>query len=216
MNERWVCKRCFADNEQTSATCHRCGLTRGAESSTADQAAWAATPVAGAGSGDGGGRGLLPQLLRFWWIPVVLIVLAVGYFTTARRDSQGLITDAGTVSVEDLRVGDCFVLATDADEISQVDAKPCNEPHDYEIFHVATWSRDGAYPSDDEWFTFIIDSCDPAFETYVGRSYMSSELEIIPLTPTEQGWDEGDRVLQCALLNPTGATLTSSMRDADR
>jgi Septum formation len=214
VNERWVCKRCFADNDETAGACHRCGLTRGAESTDADQTAWA-TPASGAGGGQGGG-GLPSQLLRFWWIPVVVIVLAVGWFTTARRDSQGLITDAGTVSVEDLRVGDCFVLATEADEISEVDAKPCAEPHDYEIYHIATWSRDGAYPTEDEWFTFIVDSCDPSFEAYVGRSYTTSELEIIPLTPTEQGWEDGDRVLQCALLDPTGASLTSSMRDADR
>jgi putative regulator of septum formation len=212
VNERWVCKRCFADNDGMAGACQRCGLTRGAEATEADQSAWAgAAPQAAEG-----GRGLLPQLLRFWWIGALAIVLVVGYFTAAKRDEAGSITDAGTVPVEELRIGDCFVLATDADEISEVDARPCGEAHQYEIFHVATWDREGAYPSDDDWFTFIVASCDPAFEAYVGREYMASVLEVVPLTPTEDGWADGDRVLQCALLDPADASLTSSMRDANR
>ena len=48
MNERWVCKRCFADNEASSGACVKCGLTRGAESSESDRAAWVAASPAGA------------------------------------------------------------------------------------------------------------------------------------------------------------------------
>ena len=212
VNERWVCKRCFADNDGVAAACQRCGLTRGAEATDADRSAWSATPQAA----ESRGGGLLPLLLRFWWIPAVAIALGIGAFTAARRDETGSITDAGTVSVEELQVGDCFVPATDADEISEVDAKPCGEAHEYEIYHVTTWDRDGAYPSDDDWFTFIVDSCDPAFEAYVGLEYMASVLEVIPLTPTEEGWADGDRVLQCALVDPTNASLTSSQRGANR
>jgi putative regulator of septum formation len=40
MNERWVCKRCFADNDETDSACRRCGLVRGSESTQADQTTW--------------------------------------------------------------------------------------------------------------------------------------------------------------------------------
>ncbi len=44
MSERWVCKRCFADNEETDSACVRCGLLRGAEATESDQATWGSQP----------------------------------------------------------------------------------------------------------------------------------------------------------------------------
>jgi hypothetical protein len=211
VNERWVCKRCFADNEDGNSACQRCGLTRGAESTDDDRAAWsAATGPSGAGVGGG-----LQRYLRFWWIPVVAVVLVVGYLTGARRDDAGSISDGGTLQIEDLRVGDCFDFE-DAEEISEVQARPCGEPHGYEMFHVATWSGPDQFPSDDTMIDFVIDACVPAFEQYVALSYESSTLDFVPFTPTEQGWDAGDRVVQCALLDPQRASLSSSLRDAHR
>ena len=42
MSDRWVCKRCFADNEEADSACQRCGLIRGADATQADQTGWAA------------------------------------------------------------------------------------------------------------------------------------------------------------------------------
>ena len=210
MNERWVCKRCFADNDDATSACDRCGLIRGSEATEADASAWSAAPATEPESG--GWR----RWLRFWWIPAIVIALAVGFFTNARRDDGGAITDGGTLSVEDLRVGDCFVFADEQDEVSEVDARPCSEPHEYEIYHVSTLDREGAYPTEGEWVTHIIDACSPTFASYVGRDYEESVLEIVPFTPTEEGWDDGDRVIQCAVLDPGEPELTTSLRDADR
>ena len=214
MNERWVCKRCFADNEETNAACARCGLIRGAEATDADQEGWAAAqPDA---QTESKGRGWT-RLLRFWWIPAILIALAVGFFTNARRGDDGGIQEAGSLQVQDLRVGDCFVFEESVEEVSEVDARPCTEPHRYEIFHITNWQgADDSYPSDDAWFSFYLDSCVPPFEEYVGRSYESSALDFVPFTPTEEGWDAGDRVVQCALVDPNAAELTESLRGADR
>ena len=131
MTERWVCKRCFADNDETNSACQRCGLIRGAEATDADQARPA----------DGGWR----RWLRYWWIPAIVVALAVGYFTNARRGADGGITDGGTLQIADLRVGDCFDLTeATATEISEVDAKPCTDAHEYEMFHITTWTGAGA------------------------------------------------------------------------
>jgi hypothetical protein len=213
VNERWVCKRCFADNEDTASACHRCGLLRGAEASQADAAGWAGAAPA---QGESGGW---QQWLRFWWIPAVVIALAVGYFTTARRDDGGQISDGGTLGVQDLRVGDCFVFVGDdeeAEEISEVEARPCGQAHQYEIYHVGTVSQDGPYPSDSQWGDHIFDACSPTFESYVGRPFDASALDIVPFTPTEAGWDDGDRALRCVVFDPADATLTTSLRYADR
>lgn len=214
MTERWVCKRCFADNDETNAACSRCGLIRGAESTDADQAGWAAAASSAPAQSSGGWR----RWLGYWWIPVILVVLAAGYFTQARRGDDGGITDSGTLQVTDLRVGDCFELTEEtADEISEVDARPCTQAHAYEMFHIVTLAgADDAYPTEDAWFTFFLEECVSAFDGYVGLAYEDSLLEFAPFKPTEEAWDDGDRILQCALVDPSNAELTESLRNADR
>ncbi len=210
MNERWVCKRCFADNDESNSACLRCGLTRGAESTEDDRATWAQVastePAKPAG---------WQQWLRYWWVPALAVVLVIGYLASARRDGSGAITDGGTMHIEDLQVQDCFDFE-DAEEISEVDARPCTEAHGYELFHIATFTGPDAYPTEDQWVNFIFDACAPAFEAYVGRTYESSALDFVPFTPTEEGWDDGDRVVQCALVDPADAQLTTTLRNADR
>ena len=213
MNERWVCKRCFADNDQTAGACHRCGLTRGAEASLADQQGWAAQPQpAGAPTPQPGWQ----RWLRFWYVPVVVIVLVVGYLASARRDDGGAITAGGTLSIEDLQVGDCFNFADDDDEISQVDAQPCTEAHSHQLFHIATWTASDTFPTVEQMDDFIFDQCMPAFESFVGEPYETSALFFDYFSPTSAGWDAGDRVFQCALYDPEDTTLTSSMEGAAR
>jgi hypothetical protein len=198
VNERWVCKRCFADNEEGNSACTRCGLLRG----TAVDAPATAEPA-------------WQRYRRFWWIPVLAVVLGVGYLTSARRDGGGAITDAGSLQIQDLRVGDCFDVE-EADEVSEVDAGPCTDPHGYEMFHFASWDGGDAYPTDDAMLDFIIAACVPQFEAYVGMSYESSVLDFVPFTPTEDGWADGDRVVQCALVGATNEQLTTSLRGANR
>lgn len=212
MNERWVCKRCFADNEEADGACQRCGLIRGAEATDSDRATWVseAGSVAATPPQPGWRRSI-----RYWWIPALAVVLVIGYLTNARRDEQGLISGQGTLSVEDLRVGDCFNVE-DAQEISQVDARPCTQAHQYEMFHLVTWTGSEEFPSEDAILGFIFETCVPEFESYVGLSYEASRLDFMPITPTEEGWGAGDRVVQCALLDPAEPELTTSLRGANR
>ncbi len=217
MNERWVCKRCFADNDSTAAACQRCGLLRGAEATTTDQSTWAAAPQPEA---EKSGGGLLPQLLHFWWIPAAAIALAIGYFTTAQRGDDGALTSAGNVTVEDLRVGDCFNAGEFSDEgdveVSDVDGVPCEEPHAFEVFAVADYTG-STYPATQEQFNVAFDAvCVGAFESYVGMPYADSVLWASAITPTEDGWDSGDREFICHLHNEDTSPITGSQRGANR
>jgi hypothetical protein len=220
MNDRWVCKRCFADNEGAAPQCHKCGLLRGAESTAADQSAWAATPAAADAGGQGRGSGLLPILLRFWWIPAAAIVLVVGYLTTAQRDDDGTVSDAGTLTVEDLRVGDCFNEATFTSsgdvEVNDVDAVPCTESHAYEVYAVTDY--DGAvFPGPDAIFeTAFMQVCVPPFEDYVGIAWEDSLLWASAIIPSEEGWNAGDREFICHLHEGDSSPLTESQRGAAR
>ena len=219
MNERWVCKRCFADNDETAGACHRCGLIRGAESTDADQSTWAASPQPEAvESGDTRG-GVVRQLLRFWWIPAAAIALGIGYFTTAQRGDDGTLSTAGNVTVTDLRVGDCFNSAEFSDvetEIGEVDGVPCTEPHAYEVFAVADYNG-SAYPATDAALTSAFgEVCIPPFEPYVGVPYESSVLYASALSPTEEGWNDGERRFICHLFEDGEGMITGSQRGANR
>jgi hypothetical protein len=218
VNERWVCKRCFADNEDSAGACQRCGLARGSESTDADQTAWAAAPQAASAGSRGGG--LLSQVLRFWWIPAAAIALAVGYFTTAQRGDDGALSTAGNVTVDELRVGDCFNHAefatTEEVEVSDVDGAPCTEPHAFEVYVVADYTG-AAYPGTDALFqAAFFEVCVPPFEDYVGASWESSVLWANAITPSEEGWNAGDREFICYLHEENTTMLSESQRGAGR
>ena len=228
MEGRWVCRRCFASNEPSATTCEQCGLERGADP---NQAAPSGTDAVSAGAGYAGAgqpqqQWTPPQpqprtswwqyVLRFGWIGVVVVVLAVGWYFSARRDDSGQITDGGTLQVTDLRIGDCFALPDpDAAEVDEVDAKPCTETHQYELFHVGDVAG-SEYPSDAAIEAFLTEECIPSFNTYVGMEYDISVLDFIYFTPTTEGWDDGDHSVQCAAFDPNNAQLTSSVRNAAR
>lgn len=208
MNERWVCKRCFADNDETNASCQRCGLLRGADASSADQAGWSATTVAAAEPP------AWRRWIRFWWVPALAIVLIVGYLTTARRNDQGALETGGNVSVDELRTGDCFNSGEET-AISDVAGVPCSEPHEYQVFAVATHDEP-SFPTDASMDGIFEEECVPPFETFVGTSYAESALYGNMITPSEESWADGDRVFVCVLYDPENASLTSSMEGAER
>ena len=230
MEGRWVCRRCFASNDAGATTCEQCGLERGADPSQApDQAPTAQrSPIPGAGYAGAGQPeqwtppqakprpSWLQLALRFGWIPVVLIVLAAGWYFSARRDDSGQIANAGDMQVEDLRVGDCFDLKDpEATEVAEVEAKPCTDPHEYELFHVANMP-DSEFPSDAVVTAFADVECVAAFTSYVGMDYQASTLYYSWFAPSTETWNDGDRAVQCAAYDPENTELTSSVRNAAR
>lgn len=210
MNERWVCKRCFADNENTDSACQRCGLLRGADATQADQTGWAQA-ASTMPARPAGWRRLIP----FWWVAVLVVVLAGGYLFSARRADDGSLASAGNVGVDDLRVGDCFNSAFDA-EISDVDGVPCSQAHEYEVFATATWEGDGTFPPDSQMDAIFFEVCEPSFASYVGEPYETSTVFGSMISPSEESWGAGDREFTCVLYDPDDTQLTESLRGAGR
>jgi hypothetical protein len=197
MTDRWVCKRCYADNEGTATACARCGLQRGADVSLQAQQTWQAQaqPAEPAPAWRG--------LLRYAWIPVVGIVLAVGF-----------VLSQGQRDLENLAVGNCF-NAEEAEEISSVEARDCDEPHRFEVVHVVDWPNpDDPYPNLDAQDAFLVTECGPAFASYVGTEYLASSLELWIYSPPEEGWSQGDHEFVCAVYDPADNELDSSVRDS--
>jgi len=211
VTDRWVCKRCFADNNETDAACQRCGMIRGAESTPADQTTWAAQGRAAAATPDPGWR----RWIRFWWIPAIAIGLGVGYLTTAQRGDDGSLSTAGNVSVDDLRVGDCFNTVADG-EITDVDGVPCTQAHEYEVFSLASYEGDGTFPPDSALDGIFMQICEPGFEAYVGMPWDTSEIYGSMISPSEESWSSGDRAFTCVLYDPEDAQLTESLAGVSR
>jgi hypothetical protein len=148
-------------------------------------------------------------------VPVVAIVMIGGWLFAARRDADGSISSAGTLSVYDLRVGDCFDENSDADEIVSVDARPCDEAHEYEVYHDAQVSS-ASYPGDAFWDGVFVDECVGAFQAYVGEPYETSAIYATWYIPSEESWADGDRIITCVLYDPEDPRLSASLRGARR
>jgi hypothetical protein len=58
--------------------------------------------------------------------------------------------------------------------------------------------------------------CDAEFGKYVGNTVGKSELQSTFWTPTEEQWDDGDRLIICAVYGPDGDSLTSTVKDSKR
>jgi hypothetical protein len=128
--------------------------------------------------------------------------------TVARDSETQEITEAGTADVFALNVGDC-INDVDAEEVTEVPAVPCDEPHDNEIYYEFSMP-DGEFPGDEATMAAAEEQCAPEFDKFVGLAYEESVLDWFPYTPTEGSWTEGgDRLVQCVIYEPQVRTSGS-------
>ena len=172
--------------------------------------------------------------LRNLTLPAVAVALAatlsscsaidsiLGNAPDAVRDETGAIAEAAEADVFSLALGDCFDYAAvaSATEISSVSTIPCAEPHDAEIFAETNLTEEQfeadlelANSGDMETPSFADEFCYQQFSTFVGTSYEESTLDYTLFSPSEEGWAQGDDVVQCILVHPDGG-FTGSMKDS--
>lgn len=138
----------------------------------------------------------------------------IGAAEPVARDAETQeVVEGGQADVFTLKVGDCFDDVTE-DEVYEVPAVPCGDPHDNEIYYEFTMP-DGEYPGDDVITAAADAECRPQFEAFVGMAYAESVLDWFPFTPTEGSWSNGDRVVQCAVYEP-GARVSGSLAGVAR
>ena len=152
------------------------------------------------------------------WAVYLAIIIGAGIYnasTTADRDSSGAIVDSGNVDAFQLRMGDCFNnsgAAYDGSEVSSLAGVPCSEPHDNEVYAVMNVTGSN-FPGEDEMWDMAIDKCLGRFESFVGRDYESSSLDIVSLYPTKDSWNlQNDREVVCALYHVEREKLTGSAK----
>lgn len=126
------------------------------------------------------------------------------------RDESGVIVEGGGLGAFAMRVGDCVNLP-DNPLIASLEAVPCADPHDAEVYALFDLA-DGGYPGENTVSDASIDGCLDRFEGFVGTPYEFSELDIYWLEPTEDSWNElDDREVVCTVVNLDGSKLTGSM-----
>ncbi len=226
MAKGWDCPRCSTLNDEAAINCSSCRLIRGgvvpAGSGTtspwmpvaADGVAVEAPPSADPSGATSAPTSLWRRIPTGWLVTAVIVVVGsvAGLYFNANRSSTGEITKGGDLTANELRVGDCFDLKDPAaDEVDQVTARPCTDEHEYETFFVGSLPE-GKYPAEDAFASFVEDKCDPAFETFIGKVYAESELDYLWFYPLSDGWDEGDRSVQCAVYHPRIHRLTESLK----
>lgn len=130
-----------------------------------------------------------------------------GPATDSEEPSTGVASDGestgvdGTVTVNPsgLRVGDC-IGAFDY-ETGLIELLPCDAPHIEEVYHEYR-ILEAQFPGDDAVIAIADETCDAAFEPYVGVPVTESELVWAYWAPSSETWAWGDRLVLCTLHQP--------------
>jgi Septum formation len=149
--------------------------------------------------------------MQSWLIRLGLIGLVVAGGFVFRDRLSGHVTE--------LQVGDCFDLpAGTATEFEDVQHHPCTEPHDYEAFAELTYPApdEALYPGDIPLGRWADAGCASSFDDYVGMPFERSTLTFYVMTPSTDGWEKGDRVVNCVLATGSATKLTVSLKGSRR
>lgn len=152
--------------------------------------------------------------MKSWagYILAALGFIVYGAVTDADRDGSGAIVGEGSVDAFQVRVGDCFNDGSmDMEEISSVAGVPCTEPHDNETYALIDLSMT-EYPGLDQMGEIANDKCMEKFESFVGKDYESSSLDILTMYPSSDSWKQSDREVVCAVYDMNTEKLVGSAK----
>ena len=148
------------------------------------------------------------------WGIYILAALGFGIYgavTQADRDGSGAIVGEGTVDAFQVRVGDCFDDATSLGDVTSLPGVPCSEPHDNEAFAVIKLTI-ADYPEGEAMGELAHGSCMQRFESFVGKDYDLSSLDIFTMYPSTESWNQNDREVVCAVYDMNANKLVSSVK----
>lgn len=152
---------------------------------------------------------------------VVILVLAAGAIgihygmsNPAGRDNNGQVNKAGTLSVLDLKVGDCFNLPSGDSEIKSVTAIPCTQAHNAQVY-AEPKITESSFPGTDTLKTEGKTACNSSDATSALASDLPSDTEAEIFFPeNDSTFDDGTDYFSCALTSSsddlTQSYVTSS------
>ena len=132
-----------------------------------------------------------------------------------------LAAGCGEGNVFELKEGDCFNERDpeEEEEVADVDIVSCDDPHQYEVYAVASIEGFSGqpYPGDALVDGWAVDLCLERFDEFVARPYADSLLEIFTLMPTRESWERlDDREITCSLYDLEYTYMEGSMQGSGR
>lgn len=125
--------------------------------------------------------------------------------------------NAKTVTIEDLKAGDCISdIATDTQDSQKVATEAtvvdCSTPHQYEM--VGTGDTTASTFSEADTNTEMSKICEPLVTSYVGSPSKANSYRILAVTPSQETWDQGDRTFVCLAQNADKSPLNNSIKNS--
>ena len=123
----------------------------------------------------------------------------------------GLSACSQDPEVPTAEVGDC--IETVGVVVSELPTVDCDEPHEVQV--VGLYEHDGDdFPGDEVISEEAFAECRELFENFVGAPFEETSLSVLPITPTEESWNEADdRESICAATSGDGAELNETVEE---
>jgi hypothetical protein len=123
----------------------------------------------------------------------------------------GLAACSQDPEVPTAEVGDC--IESVGSVVSELPTVDCDEPHEVQV--VGLFEHEGDdFPGDEVISQEAFDECLELFENFVGAPFEETSLSVLPITPTEESWNEADdRESICVTSRDDGAELTETVED---
>ena len=124
--------------------------------------------------------------------------------------------NARTVTIEDLKAGDCISeVTTDSQDsqesISSTTVVDCSTPHQYEM--IGTGTTTAATHAEANTSKEMAKVCSPLLTKYVGSS-AADKYSVLAATPVQEAWDQGDRSFVCVAQNADESPLNNSIKNS--
>jgi Domain of unknown function (DUF4190)/Septum formation len=154
----------------------------------------------------GKGFAIAGLVLAGCWL---LLFVAGGVAAVVLGDQAG---DGDTTAVSNVRVGQCFDADMSKNTLLVVKIADCAKPHSGEAYDKVKAKLTGMGTEEQE--LTATQECANSFESFVGKSFQESELEIVYVALEERELADGN--ILCMLAGKPGEKLTGSMRGARR
>lgn len=162
------------------------------------------------------GRGLAIAaiVISILWAVIFIGLVALTLSNTAQRDSSGNVTEAGTESFENARVGDCLtdlsaLSTTESTTVRSLNVAPCGQPHQGQIVVIFDMPG-GPYPGQDTVFEDASTQCSQRVPSETASAGVAQSLDFALIYPLADSWQRGDRQVIC-VMGKTGGTMTESL-----
>jgi len=137
----------------------------------------------------------------------ILVVIGLGvwgfnYFHSVHRGANGQITQSGQLDVTQLKVGDCFNVPSGNDAVTTVQAIPCTQAHDAQVYAAPAISE-STYPSDATLQSEGKTACGTASaiaSLKAASSSLPSDVSSEIFYPEQSTFDDGTKNFSCALV----------------